>query len=175
MLEPARGVRWAVRLVVSAGLIAAIGAVAHVPIGSATDHAALRVDLVTRHAKIELCRDRTDDELSGLPAHMRQRRDCSEIAVDYHLRITIDGEVRADRPIVHRGVRRNRPLIAEEMLAVPAGRHRVEIEFSPTAPTGQQADLSSLPSHRFSRVIPCTAGRIEIVHLEEGELVRIDA
>lgn len=160
----------ALRLAVAVGLMAAIGVVAHLPLGRPAQDAGLRLALRADRAKIEICRDRSAEELAALPAHMRQARICQETAVDYRLRVVIDDRQRLERTVRHRGVRRNRPLIADELLRLEAGRHRVVIDFSPALEEASPAEGSALPSYRLAETIDFPRGRIRIASLVEQRL-----
>jgi hypothetical protein len=162
--------RLAARLAAAAAIVAAVGALAHLPLGEAPAEAGLRVDVRARSAKLELCTERSPAELAALPAHMRQARDCRETAVDYRLRVAVDGAVLVDRPVAHRGVRRNRPLVAGELLRVPAGARRVEIEFTPIVPEGAGDAAGSLPSWRLDETVTLGAGRVAIAAVDDAGL-----
>ena len=163
MAERARRVvAVAARVAIGALIVGGVGALAHLPLGAAPTDAALRVVLRTQQARIEICRERTADELARLPAHMRQARDCRETAVDYRLRVAIDGRTLIDRVVAHRGVRRNRPLFLDERMRVAPGRRRVEIEFAPIA-GGDLGDAArDLPRYRTDREITFEVGRIVV-------------
>ena len=162
--------RLAARLATAAALVAAVGALAHLPLGEPVRDAALRVDLRTQLAKVVLCTERSAAELAELPVHMRQARDCRETAIDYRLRVAVDGVVLADRRIAHRGVRHNRPLIVGELFRVAPGDRRVEVEFSPLPPEGFTGELGELPSYRLDERLELAAGRVAIVALADGRL-----
>ncbi|MFN7940380.1 MAG: hypothetical protein U0X73_02180 [Thermoanaerobaculia bacterium] len=169
MPEIRRIVRSLAGLALAAALVAAVGALAHMPLGAPATAAALRLALRAEHAKIEICRDLTESELAQLPAHMRQRRQCQETAIDYRLRVTIDGTSRLEREVRHKGVRRTRPLAVEEQLEIPPGRHDVEVEFRPVPPAGAPAEATAeLGSPRFTGVVEFPRGRVRILVLGPG-------
>ena len=172
-----RGAVWAARLALAATLLAAVGALAHVPLGEPDREGALRIDLRTQRAKVEICAERDAAELAALPAHMRQARDCRETAVDYRLRVSVDGVARVDRRLGHRGVRRNRPLVAGELVRLEPGARAVEVELAPIPPEGALGDaataIAALPTYRFAERLEIVAGRVEIVSLEGATLRRL--
>ena len=130
--------RWARVSAGAAFAVAAVAAVAlasRLPVGTDPGHAELRLALRTAAARLEVCRERSDEELERLPAHFRVRRECDEIPVDYRLTVAVDGRTLLDRAVSHRGVRRTRPLAVDEALAVQPGRRRVEIAFVPVPPS----------------------------------------
>lgn len=161
--------RWgigALRVAVPLALMGAIAAIAHLPVGEPAPGSALRLALRTAAARVEVCRDRTAAELAALPAHMRQPRVCTETAVDYRLTVAIDGAARLDRRVEHRGVRRTRPLAVDAELPLPAGRHRVTVDFLPIDPPAGAA--ATLPAPRFDAEIDFAPGRVALLSLTAG-------
>jgi len=161
----------ALRLAFAAALVAAVGALAHLPLGEAPLDGVVRVALRTLRAKVVLCTERSAAELAALPAHMRQARDCRETAIDYRLSVAVDGVARVDRVVAHRGVRRNRPLIVDEQVHLPPGARTVEIEFAPVVPDGFAGDVSELPLYRLGGRVEVAPGRIAVATLSDGVLV----
>ncbi len=170
-----RAVLVAARVGVAVALMAAIGAVAHLPLGVPPTASALRVALRTQHARVELCHEPTAAELAGLPMHMRQKRICTETAIDFRLRIVVDGETRVVRLISHRGVRRNHPLVVDELLAVAPGLRRVAIEFTPIRPDGFEGAFESVASYRLDELLEAPLGRIRVAALSTGGLAWLPA
>ena len=150
--------RYLLRGSVAAVVMAAIGAIAHLPLGAAPTASALRIALRTQHARVELCHEPTETELAGLPMHMRQKRICTETAIDFRLKIAVDGATRVDRLISHRGVRRNRPLVVDELLAVAPGTRRVAIEFTPIRPEGFEGAFESVAAYRLDEPVDAPVG-----------------
>ncbi|MBZ0102439.1 MAG: hypothetical protein K8I65_09795 [Thermoanaerobaculia bacterium] len=173
MAELARLLRAALRLAVPLGLMAAVSTLAHLPVGAPPEEAALRLALRTGAARVEICRDRTAAELAALPAHMRQVRVCDETAIDYRLRVAIDGAVRLDRRVTHRGVRRTRPLVVDVDLPVAPGVRRLEVEFLPVDPPVDAAE--SLPAATFAESVDFAPGRILLLALEADGGLRLRA
>jgi hypothetical protein len=155
------------RLLLATAIVALVGAAAHLPLGETAGGAALRLALRTQLARTETCRDRSDAELAALPAHMRVRRVCTEVAATYRLRVTVDGRPRVDRLVAHSGVRHNRPLVVDEVLAVDPGDRRVEIRF---APEGEAAASAALPAWELAGTVTFPAGRIRIASLRDEKL-----
>jgi hypothetical protein len=157
--------RFVLRAAVALGAMATLGAVAHLPLGAAPAASALRVALRTQHARVELCHEPTEAELAGLPAHMRQKRICTETAIDYRLRVEVDGETRIDRVISHRGVRHNRPLVVDALIAVRPGRRAVTIEFAPIRPEGFEGAFESVAGYRLDDAVEAPLGRVRVAAL----------
>jgi hypothetical protein len=177
-------------------VMAGVALASRVEVGGAASGSELRLALRATRARLEICRERSDEELASLPAHFRLREECEEVAVDYRLTVAVDGESRFDRVVSHRGVRRTRPLAVDESFALPAGRHRIDLAFSPEEPAalvgegaaehgGRQVDeergdgteplraaFAALPSPRFSATIDFAAGRAELLVLDEGVAFR---
>jgi hypothetical protein len=164
----------AVRIAVAMLLVAGVGALAHLPLGEPPAGAVLRVALRTPHARIEICRDRTPEELAALPVHMRQPRRCETTAIDYRLRVTVDGRTVVDRLLAHRGVRRNRPLVADETLPLAPGPHRIVAEFAPASETAAEPGTPPLPAATFAGEVELVRGRVRLLALaEDGASFRL--
>lgn len=163
MPDPRAVLRALAGLAIALAAMGGISALAHLPVGAEPRGAALRLALRTARARIEVCRDRSAAELAALPAHMRQPRLCEETAVDYRLRLVLDGVVRADRRVTHSGIRRTRPLVVDELLPVAAGAHRLEVAFTPVDPPAAGAE--ALPRPTFEGTVDFPAGRIRLLAL----------
>lgn len=159
--------------------LAALAAASHLTVGSDPTVGAIRLSLRTTAARLERCRERSDAELAALPVHRRQRRDCQNIAVDYRLRVRVDGVERLDRSLSHGGARRSRPLIIDEVLPVAPGRHRLEISLIPALSLDETTDaslaesLASLPQPRLDEVVTVPVGRLRLVTLADGETLAV--
>jgi len=158
-------------LALALATMAGISALAHLPVGAEPEHAALRLALRTRSARIEVCRDRSPEELAELPAHLRQARVCDERPVDYRLTLAVDGATLLERTVTHRGIRHTRPLTVDELLELAPGAHRIEARFAPVIdgdPPPTPAQLAELPDATLERTVELTAGRILLVVLDEA-------
>jgi len=163
-----RIVRHAARWLVSMALVGAVGLLAHLPLGELRDGALLRLTLRSASAQVDVCRDRSAEELAALPVHMRQPRSCITTTVDYRLRIWIDGDPRLDRKVTHRGVRHNRPLIADADLPLSPGPHHVRVSFEPLPPPGLDPSQADSLEHRtFDESVEFPAGGIRLVWLRD--------
>ena len=115
--------------------------------------------------------------MRSLPAHLRQVEVCEERPVDYRLSLSIDGERRLERRVVHRGIRRTRPLVVDELIPIEPGFRRIEVRFAP-APGATDGiagnQLQELPRSVLSETLGFRPGRIELVVLDEdGALTRL--
>ncbi len=154
----------AVRLVVALGLLLAIEALAHLPLGAPAAGAAVRLAIRTAAGKIEICRDVAPDELARLPIHMRQPRICDEHPVAYRVTLQLDGEVLRAVRAERRGMRGDRPLVIDELVAVPAGRHTLGVRLEPEVPPDTPATVAAgLPQGALERALELPAGRIALV------------
>jgi len=148
---------------------------ARLPLGEPPAGSALRVALRTAQGRIEICHEPTAAEVAGLPAHMRPLASCEETALEYRLRVAIDGEERIARTVTPAGWRRTRPLAFDATLHAPAGSRRVAVEFLPIEPPGLAAEaaerFAQLPRLELDRIVELEAGRIALVLLDDrGEL-----
>jgi hypothetical protein len=72
---------------------------------------------------MEQCRRLTDEELAGVPAHMRERIQCEGHTARYQLSITIDGSLVADRLVSGGGAHGDRPIsLLEDFRVTPGPR-----------------------------------------------------
>ena len=154
----------ALQLVVALGILLGVEALAHLPLGRPAEGAAVRLAVRTAAGKIEICRDASPAELAQLPIHMRQPRLCEEQPVAYRLTLTVDGQearaVRAER----RGMRGDRPLVIDELVAIPAGQHNLFVSLEPDVPPGTAAVIAAgLPRGELRQAIELPAGRIALV------------
>jgi len=161
------------RIVFAMALVAGIGRLAHLPLGSPRLDSALRLALRTPRAQLEVCTERSEEELAKLPIHMRQQRDCVVTAVAYRLRVAIDGGPRLDRELTHHGIRGNRPLVIDELLAVEPGARPVTVDFEPIVPAGREAEAGELPTYHLEGTVDFAAGRISIAALVDDRLIWI--
>ena len=111
----------------AAGLLRLLTAVP-VPFRSPGD-ALLRLSWTARPERLEHCRVQSAEELARELEHMRQRVECEGRFASYALRVMIDGRPAADREVRGGGFRHDRPLHLLTDLPIPAGPHRLAIEF----------------------------------------------
>ena len=159
--------RPALQLAVALGILLGVEALAHLPLGRPAEGAAIRLAVRTAAGKIEICRDVSPEELAQLPIHMRQPRLCEEQPVAYRLTMAVDGQevhaVHADR----RGMRGDRPLVIDELVAIPAGRHDLFVSLEPEVPPGTAAAVAAgLPRGTLRQTVELPAGRIALVTWE---------
>lgn len=117
----------------------------------------LRLSWRTNGEKIKVPRPQDPN----LPAHMRlpEGQAFDEKIRPYLLQLKVDGSLRAERRILAPGWRHDRPLSVLEELALPPGRHSVEVHFIPEGvvePAPFQSDLEF------------AAGRVVLITLDEN-------
>ncbi len=164
------------RLLFTAVLFVAIAALGQIPFGEVPEEGYLRLSLRTTEARVEVCRDRTPEELDALPVHMRQPRACDRYAVPYRLRVSLDGEVLLDEILEPRGARSDRPLVFDRRIAVEPRQATLAVSFAPVDGAGDGASpelaaaLAGARRHQLERPVRFEAGRITLVRLD-GDLV----
>ncbi len=164
------------RLLFTALLFVAIAALGQIPFGEVPEDAYLRLALRTTEARIEICRDRTPEELEALPAHMRQPRACDRHAIPHRLHVQLDGATVLDQVLEPRGARSDRPLVFDHQLAVDPGAATLAVSFVPAASAVDAASgdlaavLAKAKRHELEQSVQLEAGRIVLVRLD-GDLV----
>jgi hypothetical protein len=81
----------------------------------------LRLAWSARPERIEKCRQRTEEELTRLPQHMRQPLACEGTTAEYRLQVRIDGALAAERLVRGGGLRRDRRLYVYDEVPLRAG------------------------------------------------------
>lgn len=171
-----QALRHSVRLAVSLLLAGLVAWLARVPMGDGDQHARLRLALYTASGRIEVCRDRTPEELEALALHMRQPRVCDWLSLPYRLKVTVDGQTRVDRLLHSAGLREDRPLITDESLELQPGTVTLGVSFAPEAEQvedGPKAEawrlaVDAAPRYQLDRTVELETGRITLVRLEGG-------
>ena len=156
----------------TAAVLLVVVLLGQVPFGRPSDRATLRLALRTVQGKIEVCRDRTPEELAALPAHMRQPRSCDEVAPPYRLRVAIGLRTVLDEQFEPGGLRGDRPIIVDRRLVHSPGKARVQIAFEPVLDEAARRSLaqsgSELPGYALDRQIELLGDRIILVQLDEA-------
>ena len=88
-------------------------------------------------AMVEECHPPTEEELAGLPPHMRPPEICVGRAIPFRLRFRLDGETLVDEQVLGAGVREGRPMYVFHEARTVAGEHVIEVDW---VPDGQGAD-----------------------------------
>lgn len=118
-------------VVAGAGIAAMIG-LSQVPWRpDAPESGVLRLTWRSRGLVIRECRPLTAEEQRNVPQHMRQPggETCHNRSLPFRLRVSLDGRLMLDRPVLPAGARSDRPLYVFEDLALDPGRHSLEVDF----------------------------------------------
>lgn len=166
---------WVRQLAIAAltsAVLAAVVALGQVPLGHGSGQATLRVALRTVQSNAEICTERTEAELEALPAHMRQKRVCEQIAPPFTLRISIDGNSVLDETFEPGGLRGDRPLTVDRKIRLAPGPARLEVRFSPRVEVRLAEQLAraqaTLPSYRLEEQVDFRPDRIVLVRLDDA-------
>lgn len=138
--------KWAVAAVASAAVLALLAAAsgARLPYHDG-GMARLRLSWRALPERIEVCRERSAEELEELGEHMRQRMDCDGRFASYTLRVELDGHVLDESVVRGSGLRHDRPLYVLRDFDVPAGIHHARVSLirreraTPDSTPGQSA------------------------------------
>ncbi|MBT8488236.1 MAG: hypothetical protein HKN72_04480 [Gemmatimonadetes bacterium] len=142
-MTPARDMPPAQRVMaVVASLILAAGmaGLSQVPVATADGDARVRLSWRNEPIRVEECRTLSDEDQADVPAHMRRAQSCTGYRVDYELRLEIDGQSVAVDTVAPSGLRRDRPVYVLRDIAVPPGRHDVEVSYAALVPEDYQAE-----------------------------------
>lgn len=101
------------------------------------DMALITLSLAHAGQRTEKCRERSAEELAGLPPNMRAPLDCSRARQPVAVRMRIDGEIRYDRRIEPSGLSRDGASYVYSKMHIVPGRHRIEVELDDS---GDQAE-----------------------------------
>ena len=170
-------VRGTTAFLVGVGIVLAVAALAQIPVGDPPEEAAVRIALRTAAGTLEVCRDRTEEELAALPPHMRKPRECRSLSLRYRLRLSVDGRLLVDEHLSPRGFRHNRPLVFDRLVRVSPGRHRLVADLRPDpAVELDEAEARAVEERatrfRLEEAVSLDPGEIALV-LAEGDELRV--
>jgi len=112
----------------------------------------LRLAWTARPERVENCRTQSEEELSKIPAHMRQAVVCEGTTAAYRLEVSHDGSVVLDQIVRAGGWRHDRPLFVSHDIPLPPGDALINVRFvridapgsaatvKPSATDGDQAE-----------------------------------
>jgi hypothetical protein len=163
-------IRRSTALLVAIGAVWAVESLGRAEVGEDPRMGAIRVALRSAQARVETCRDRSEEELARLPAHMRTPRACEEVAVDYRLSLEVDGRQEFTGVLSHSGLRRTRPLVFDRLLLLPPGERRMRVELVPATPfAGDEA--AALPRVQWTGAVTVEPGRIALLEVGHRTVV----
>ena len=182
---------WPGRIAVAGIVLGLIAGLSNLPYGREPREALLRLAWRAVGEQVQLCRERSAEELNRLAPHMRQPLDCHARTLPYQLTVHIDGARRLARVVTSVGAQGDRPLYVQEELALPPGEHRLEIRFAPSPALARdpasgievagaaqaqalERALSAAPTFATIESVTAEAGQIVLVELDEdGRRFRI--
>lgn len=151
--------------VVSVVLAAVITALSQWPVSMADEGAFVRLSWRTEPIRVEECRRFTDEELAGIPSHMRRAEECTGDFVDYELTLVLDGGTPSVDTLSPSGLRRDRPVYVLHDEAVAAGVHGVEVTFRALVPEG--FEVTDRPvTLTWSGEVPLVARQVGLITLD---------
>jgi hypothetical protein len=152
-----------VAVAATAGLVAASGVrwVANEDPG-----ARLRLSWRAAGQRVEACRAPTEDELAGLPPHMRPREICEGRLLPFRLVVAVDGETVLERTVHPAGARADRPTYVFEEIPLEPGAHRLRVDFTVERPA--DAPVSEAGDRHLATEIEAAPGRVVLVTDRDG-------
>lgn len=142
----------------------ALAAASRLPWDTAQDVGAM-LRLSWRHVAptSQTCRPPREDEIQGVPPHMRPREVCEGGPVPYGLVLVVDGDTLVDRTVSRA---RERAVSVLDELDVTPGLHRIQVAFRPDSLVAG----SRAPALELDERIGFLPGRIVLVTLDGGGL-----
>jgi hypothetical protein len=93
------------------------------------DQAILRLAWTARPERIEDCRQQSEEELSKLPAHMRQAISCVGTSAAYRLEVRWNDRLIVQQTVRGGGLRHDRSLYVFRNIDLPAGDAAIRVTF----------------------------------------------
>lgn len=112
-----------------------------------SDAAVLRLAWMARPDRVEDCRSQTEEELSKLPAHMRQAVVCEGTTASYRLEVRYQGDVIAEQVVRGGGLRHDRPLYVSRDIQLPPGDAVITVRFVRVDPQTSTASRKEDSKH----------------------------
>jgi hypothetical protein len=141
----------------AAALLAALAWASQAPMtASRSDGAVLRLAWSALPERIEECRERTPQELSQLPQHMRQPVVCEGTTATYRLQVRLDAATVVDRIVQGGGLRHDRRLYVLDEVPVRPGEVEVDVRFDRIEKDRAVEAPSSGPAARRGEHVPST-------------------
>jgi len=126
--------------VLAAATLLALAALSSIPYAPESGRQAmLRLSWRARVARVRECREPTQEELRGLPAHMQRNEICEGRVSPYLLQVSIDDQFIARDTVRPAGARHDRPLYVFREIPLTPGDHRVRVRFERLAKVSPEA------------------------------------
>ena len=123
------GVPRAVGVLLAIAATVGLSRASSIPFSPHGEQAVLRLAWSARPERIEDCRQRSDEELQKLPAHMRQSMSCVGTSATYRLEVRWNDRVIAQQTIRGGGLRHDRPLYLFRDIVLPPGDATIRVAF----------------------------------------------
>jgi hypothetical protein len=124
------GVSRAVGVLLAIGATVGLSRASSMPFSPHGEQAVLRLAWTARPERIEDCRQRSDEELQKLPAHMRQSIACAGTTATYRLEVRWNDEVILQQSVRGGGLRHDRPLYLFRDIPLPPGDGTIVVQFA---------------------------------------------
>lgn len=154
---------------------AALAAMSGVPVRWYPPEAAeLRLSWSARPERLEVCRERSDEELAERPAHMRQRMECEGRSATYALTVIVDEDTLERSVVQGSGLRQDRPVHLLRRHPVREGEHRVRVRFVRREErTEEEARERREHEERILEALPPRAELDTVVSFQRGAAVLV--
>ncbi|HEU4937932.1 MAG TPA: hypothetical protein VFT39_15845 [Vicinamibacterales bacterium] len=124
------GVPRAVGVLLAIAATVGLSRASSTPFSPHGEQAVLRLAWTARPERIEDCRQRSDEELQKLPAHMRQSIACAGTTATYRLEVRWNDEVILQQSVRGGGLRHDRPLYLFRDIRLPPGDGTIVVQFA---------------------------------------------
>lgn len=141
-----------------------ISFLSQIPVSFNDNFGILRLSWRLTGQNIKICEERTEDQLSNIPAHMRTQQVCVQKPIDYQLLVSVEGENKINKIIKAGGLHGDRPIYVHEDMKLPNGNYKVQIHFEPlddSLTDGLKLELASEINIKNNEII--------LVHLLQGQ------
>ena len=112
------------------------------------EEAVLRLAWTARPERIEDCRQQSDEELSKLPAHMRQSISCVGTSATYRLEVRWNDRLIVQQIVRGGGLRHDRALYVFRNVDLPPGEAAIRVTFERVEPVTPTTHRNTSPGER---------------------------
>ncbi len=167
-------------VIVSVILLGLASALTQIRVGEPNlDQGELRMSVRIPGQFIESCRERTPEELSRLPQHMRTPKICERLLTQYRYKVLINNKVWVESVAQASGLQGDRPIHINKFEKVKPGSYQINVVFEPSlkgADAGVAAtNLQTLWSDQWSGVVNIREGRAVMITTDaHGKLTQME-